>query len=108
APAFELPELFNGSILTLDTLRTERRPIVLIFSDPDCGPCSALLPDIARWEREQAATLTIAFISRGSQEINRVKIGEHRLKHVLLQNDREVAEAYRANGTPAAVLISLD
>jgi peroxiredoxin len=95
-------------MVTLDTLRAERRPIVLIFSDPDCGPCSALLPEIARWELEHAATLTIALISRGSQKANRARIGEHRLRYVLLQKDREVAVAYRANGTPAAVLISPD
>jgi thiol-disulfide isomerase/thioredoxin len=107
-PAFALPALFDGSILTLDILRAGRRPVVLIFSDPDCGPCSALLPDIARWEQEQAATLTIALISRGSKEANRAKIGEHRLRHVLLQKDREVAVAYRVNGTPGAVLIGID
>lgn len=108
APAFELPLLSGRSTVTLDTLRAERRPIVLIFSDPDCGPCSALLPDIARWEREHAATITIALISRGSQKANRDKIGEHRLKYVLLQKDREVAEAYQANGTPGAVHINPD
>jgi peroxiredoxin/uncharacterized membrane protein YphA (DoxX/SURF4 family) len=108
APAFELPALVGGSTLTLDALRAERRPIVLIFSDPDCGPCSALLPDIARWEREQAAKLTIALVSRGSQEANRVKIGELQLRYVLLQKDREVAAAYGANGTPGAVLIGID
>jgi thiol-disulfide isomerase/thioredoxin len=80
----------------------------LIFSDPDCGPCSALLPDIARWEGEYAATLTIALISRGSKEANRAKIGKNRLRYVLLQNNREVAEAYQASGTPGAVLIGPD
>lgn len=108
APAFELPSLFDGSILTLDTLRSERRPIVLIFSDPDCSPCSALLPDIARWEREHAGKLTIVLVSRGSRKANRARIGENRLKYVLLQKSREVAEAYKVNGTPSAVLIDLD
>lgn len=110
APAFELPlqsERLKKSV-TLDTLRAKRRPIILIFSDPDCGPCSALLPDIARWQREHASTLTIALISRGSQKANHVKIGEHRMKYVLLQKDREVAAAYKANGTPGAVLVGSD
>lgn len=110
APAFELPLLSrpHKKSLTLDTLLAEGRRVVLIFSDPDCSPCSALLPDIARWEQEHAATLTIALISRGSQEANRVRIGEPQLSYVLLQKDREVSEAYRANGTPGAVLVGLD
>jgi peroxiredoxin/uncharacterized membrane protein YphA (DoxX/SURF4 family) len=108
APAFELPLLSSASTVTLDTLLAERRPVVMIFSDPDCAPCSALLPDIARWEREYAGSITVALISRGLREANRVKIGKHRLRYVLLQKDREVAAAYLANGTPGAVLIAPD
>src|ERR1700733_5488835 len=35
APAFELPALSSSSILSLETLQAERRPVVLIFSDPE-------------------------------------------------------------------------
>ncbi len=108
APTFELRALSDHSIFALDSLWGERLPVALIFSDPDCGPCSAMLPDIARWQQEHAATLEIALISRGSQKANRLKIGEHRLKYVLVQKDREVAAAYHANGTPSAVLIGPD
>jgi peroxiredoxin/uncharacterized membrane protein YphA (DoxX/SURF4 family) len=108
APAFELPLLSNGSTVTLEALKTERRPILMIFSDPNCGPCSALMPDIARWEREYSGSFTVAVISRGSQRANRAKIGEHKLRYVLLQKGREVATAYQANITPAAVLIGID
>jgi len=66
------------------------------------------LPDVARWDREHAETVTVALVSRGSHEANRIKIGEHRLRYVFVQKDREVAEAYRASGTPSAVLIGLD
>ena len=75
APSFELPLLSDGSVLSLDILRGERRPIMLFFSDPDCGPCSALLPEVARWDREYASVLIIAVIGRGSPDINRLKIG---------------------------------
>jgi peroxiredoxin len=108
APAFELPLLSDGSTVSLDLLRAERRSIVLIFSDPECGPCSALLPEIARWEREYAATLTIALISRGSKEAHQATIGGNGLKYILLQKNREVAQAYRVNGTPGAVIIGRD
>jgi thiol-disulfide isomerase/thioredoxin/uncharacterized membrane protein YphA (DoxX/SURF4 family) len=108
APRFELPALSDGSILTLDTLRAQRLPIALIFSDPECGPCSALLPEIARWHQEYAATLTVALISRGSQKANHMKIANHRLKFIALQKDREVSASYNATGTPAAVLVGAD
>ena len=108
APTFELSTLPAGSVVSLDTLMAERRPIVLIFSDPACGPCASLLPDVARWEREYTRHLTFALVSRGSEQENRGTFGAYRLDHVFLQQHREVAEAYRATGTPSAVLIGGD
>jgi peroxiredoxin len=81
---------------------------MLVFSDPGCGPCTALLPEVARWQRDYPSKLAIAVISRGTPEVNRAKSTEHGLTHVLLQQDREVAEAYKAHGTPSAVLIRSD
>ena len=37
--------------------------------------------------------------------MNRAKCDEHKLGNMLLQRDREVAEAYRVEGTPGAVLV---
>jgi peroxiredoxin len=107
APAFSLPGLF-GEMLTLDALRSAGKPLLLTFTDPNCGPCQALLPDLGRWQRELAPNLTLALISRGSADENRGKSSEHGLTQVLLQQDREVMEGYRANGTPAAVLVRPD
>jgi peroxiredoxin/uncharacterized membrane protein YphA (DoxX/SURF4 family) len=104
APAFSLPGLY-GETLTLDALRAARKPVFLIFSDPACGPCNALLPDLGQWQREHDERLTFALISRGTPEANRAKSIEHGVTHVLLQRDREVAEAYQANGTPIAVVV---
>jgi peroxiredoxin len=107
APAFSLPGLY-GETITLDFLRASSKPVLLIFSDPGCGPCNALLPEIARWQRDYAGRLTLALISRSTPEANRVKTSVHEITHVLLQQDREVARAYQAHGTPCAVLIHPD
>jgi peroxiredoxin len=107
AAAFALPGL-HGETWTLDALCAMGKPVLLVFSDPNCVPCTALMPDLARWQREQAAKLTIAVISRGSADANRAKTAKLHLQHLLLQQDREVAEAYQANGTPAAVLVNPD
>src|SRR5262245_16542025 len=47
APNFQLPGL-DGGALSLETLRTAHQPVMLIFSDPNCGPCMALLPEVDR------------------------------------------------------------
>jgi peroxiredoxin/uncharacterized membrane protein YphA (DoxX/SURF4 family) len=107
APNFVLPTL-SGEPTTLQALRALGKPVVLLFSDPGCGPCKALLPEIGRWQREQATKLVVALISRGTAEANRPKATEYGLTHVLLQQDREVAQAYQASGTPSAVLVRRD
>lgn len=107
APAFQLSGLY-GETLTLDALRSRSKPLMLIFSDPGCGPCNALMPEIAQWQHDYVSNLTVALISRGTVEANRAKSGEHALTHILLQRDREVAESYRANGTPSAVMVRPD
>jgi peroxiredoxin/uncharacterized membrane protein YphA (DoxX/SURF4 family) len=107
APAFSLPDL-NGETITLDALRELGKPIILIFSDPGCGPCTALLPEAARWQRDYAGKLTLAFISRGTLKANQSKANENRVTRVLLQRDREVSEQYQAIGTPSAVFIRTD
>ncbi len=106
-PGFKLSGLY-GETLTLDALRAADKPVMLVFSDPGCGPCNALSPDVAKWQREYGSKLTIATISRGTVEVNRAKSTEHGLTHVLLQEDREVAQAYEVYGTPGAVLINPD
>ena len=97
APPFALSGLY-GETLTLGALLAFQKPVLLIFSDPGCGPCTALLPDIGRWQREYAPTFTVALISRGTPETNRTKVAVHGVTHVLLQQDRELAQAYQANG----------
>jgi peroxiredoxin/uncharacterized membrane protein YphA (DoxX/SURF4 family) len=108
APAFRLASLAEDEVVTLDDLRAAGLPVMLIFSDPNCGPCTALLPEIARWQIDHANALTIALISRGTVDTNRAKTAAHRLTNVLLQEDHEVADAYQAFGTPTAVLIRPD
>src|SRR5581483_8835021 len=95
APGFALTGLF-GETLTLDALRAPGKPVLLGFVDPGCGPCTALLPDLARWQKELAGTVTLALLSRGTPEENRAKIGSLGLTQMLLQQEREVAEAYQA------------
>ena len=107
AHAFGLPNLYDEEI-TLDSLRAAGKPVMLIFTDPNCGTCTALLPDIGRWQEEHADKLTIALISRGNAEENSAKSAEHGVERVLLQNGWEVSEDYEVSGTPSAMLVLPD
>jgi thiol-disulfide isomerase/thioredoxin len=108
APAFELNSL-RGETLGLDALLAVGKPLLLLFTNPNCGPCLALLPEVVDWQREHKSVLTVGLITEGRAEDNRAKsaVLDDQLQ-LLLQQNREVAEAYQAYGTPAAVLIRQD
>jgi peroxiredoxin len=100
APSFALPDL-DGRIVALDDLLAAGSGALLFFTDPGCGHCDPLLPVLAA--RRDGPP--VAVISRGSVQANRAKAGSHGLSPVLLQEDFEVAAAYRAYGIPGAVLV---
>lgn len=107
APAFSLSDL-EGKTHTLDSLLALGKPTLLIFSDPGCGPCTALMPDIAHWQAEYANSVTVVPVSRGDIKSNKEKTKEFGVKTILLQKDREVVQAYQCAGTPGAVVIRPD
>ena len=107
APAFTLSGL-HGETLTLDSFRAQEKPVLLIFSDPTCGPCNSLMPDVGKWQQELADKLTTVVVSRGSLEENRNKKKQHNLTNMVMQQDNEVADAYLTYGTPTAVLVTPD
>ena len=95
APDFELPGL-DGSELKLASLRGRR--VLLVFSDPHCGPCQWLAPRLEKVHR-RARDLAA----------NRAKAAEHRLTFpIVLQRHWEISRAYGMFATPIAYLIGED
>ena len=68
APEFRLRSLAGGGTVSLAALRSAGRPVLLFFTNPNCAPCDAVLPDVSRWQREYDGRVDIAVISRGSDE----------------------------------------
>lgn len=107
APEFTLPSL-DGEPRTLAWLLGDGVPLLLVFSDAGCGPCEALLPELAGWQREHADRLAVWVLASGDEQRNREKAQRHGLERVLLQAEREIADAYQAHGTPMALVIGAD
>lgn len=105
APRFLLPRVGGGE-LSLDEYAGRR--VLLVFSDPGCGPCNTLAPELERRSRQTAGT-PILMVSRGGAEANLRKIEEHDLTFpVVLQQHWEVSRAYGKFVTPIAYLIDED
>lgn len=104
APAFSLTDLI-GDTVTLDMLLRRGKTLMLLFTEPGCAACDEALPEVSQWQRDYSDQLLIVPISRGDVKENRAKSKKYDLRNVLLQTDREVAEAYQSEGTPSAVLV---
>ncbi len=123
APDFRLPRLDGRGELALEELRGRR--VLLVFSDPHCGPCNALAPELEKFHRknkqnirppsplpsppgegEPSPAVVVVMISRGEPKENRPKVKAHGLTFpVVLQQQWEISRRYAMFATPIAYLI---
>jgi len=102
APGFRLPLLYGGE-LSLEEYRG--RKVLLVFSDPNCGPCDQLAPPLERQSRA-SGDVQVLMLSRGELEANRAKAAQHGLTFpILLQRQWEISRDYAMFATPVAYLI---
>jgi peroxiredoxin len=102
APSFTLPRLDGGDLSLADF---RGRQVLLVFSDPKCGPCDALAPQLERTYRASPA-VQVLMVSRGEGEANRAKVAEHGLTFpIALQRQWEVSREYAMFATPVAYWI---
>jgi peroxiredoxin len=102
APPFRLPRV-DGGELALEAYRG--RKILLVFSDPQCGPCDALAPRLEDVHRGQSY-LQIVMISRRDLDANKRKVAALGLTFpVVLQKNWDVSMRYGMFATPIGYLI---
>jgi peroxiredoxin/uncharacterized membrane protein len=105
APDFRLPTP-TGEWASLFELRGRGLPVALLFTDPICGHCSPLYPDVGRWQRELAGRFTVVMVSSGTAEETAKLTREHGISPILLQDGRSVSSLYETGGVPSAVIVS--
>jgi peroxiredoxin len=107
APDFTMPDL-TGRSISLQQYRGRR--VILIFSDPHCGPCMQLAPYLVRMYRRRRTIATeIVVISRGDIEENRQKAEAHGFDFPVVIQDRwKLSRKFGIFATPAAFLIGED
>lgn len=102
APNFRLPDIY-GRPLALEELRG--RKVLLVFTDPRCGPCDEVTSSLARM-RTNKNELSIVMVGRGDRmEILR-KAEQFGIEFpVLVQEGWRVSKDYGMFATPVAFLI---
>jgi peroxiredoxin len=101
APDFQLPRV-GGSELSLAQYKGRR--VLLVFSDPACGPCNELAPKLQQLHARR--TISIVMVSRGNIDANIHKMAEHGITFpVALQRQWEISRLYGMFATPIGFLI---
>jgi peroxiredoxin len=102
APGFRLPRI-DGGDLSLAEFRGGR--VLLVFSDPECGPCDELAPRLQRLH-VQRSDLRVLVVGRREVEANRAKAAALGLTFpIVVQRQWEISLQYAIFATPVAYLI---
>jgi thiol-disulfide isomerase/thioredoxin/uncharacterized membrane protein YphA (DoxX/SURF4 family) len=95
-----LPDLDGGHIGLDDLLGTRH---MLLFFNPDCAFCQAMVPDLKGWEEAVGRRGDrLVIVSRGSEGANRALGLRSRL---VIDDGFAMGTHYGATGTPSAVVI---
>lgn len=105
APNFRLPDILGRGEVSLAAFRGRR--VLLVFSDPECGPCQELTPRLADLHRDHEGNgVAVVMVGRGDLEANRRKAEEQGVGFpVVLQAKWELSRAYGIFATPVGFLI---
>jgi len=105
APTFRLPDL-SGRMVSPEDYRG--RKLLLVFTDPHCGPCDQIAPELARLHRQhQANGPALVMVGRGDPAENREKARRNGFDFpVVLQKEWELSRRYGIFATPVAFLIN--
>jgi peroxiredoxin len=102
APDFRLPRIDEGD-LSLADFRGGR--VLLVFSDPHCGPCDELAPQLQEIHLRRPE-FQVLVVSRRDIEANRAKATRLGLTFpIVLQKQWEVSLKYAMFATPIGYLI---
>lgn len=107
APEFEATNL-DGKTVSLTQLRGAKKPILLVFVSPTCGPCVELLPKLDEWyTREIAESTVLALVSPGPLGDD-IQVSQRLNDAVLVDPDQLIFGAYMSLGTPCSVVVDMD
>lgn len=102
APEFTLPQI-TGEELSLADLRGGR--VLLVFSDPECGPCDELAPQLQELHVTRP-DVQVLVISRRDADATRAKAESLGLTYpIVMQKQWELSMKYGMFATPIGYLI---
>ncbi len=97
----------NGDTLSLQRFDVLGSHAILIFVDPECGPCRTVVPVLKRWW-DAVSHNKLVVVSSGPVDRTREFLAGIPEERVVLDEDFALARRFGVNGTPSAVRIPAD
>ena len=104
-PEMPLKTLEGERVLSREFIKASEKPTLLFFVSPTCGPCDAMLPDIAVWRGELSDRVQFIFVSNGTPKNNRKKFETVSDSPILIDDDRTFALSVGGKWTPTALFV---
>lgn len=98
----------TGASVPVSALVRKKSPTMLVFISSSCRACNALLPDVAAWQQEFAALMSINVIGTGDAADVRSHAHGAGIDTVYMREGDELATRLKVNGNPTAVLVDHD
>ena len=101
APPLQLERLDGGRATLGSFPRGNHRKMLLIFTDPGCGPCQMLAPELVNCQSRASSDLPV---TRADANTGRAAYSSLRLDHILLDPAGQAAKPYGADRFPTGIL----
>jgi peroxiredoxin/uncharacterized membrane protein YphA (DoxX/SURF4 family) len=93
-----------GETVSSAQLLAEAPRNVLVFTSASCGPCLALLPELARWRRQLIGRIAFHVLSSG-EEAEAQRLAKENELPLFLDPGSAAANAVGVYGTPSAIAV---
>jgi thiol-disulfide isomerase/thioredoxin len=104
-PEYPLTTIDGSKVSSRSVAANTGLPTLFLFVSPTCGPCQALLPDVIKWRNELSDRVAFAFVTSGSEKGNRKKFADVADSPILLDVERQFANAVGGKWTPTALFV---
>lgn len=102
APAWQAADHRNRTVSSDDF---NERPLLLVFADPDCGPCQRLMPELQN-VIESNGEVPAVVVGSENAKVNAGMAERYRLEApILTQEQRELTDLFKVAVTPFAFVI---
>ena len=77
------------------------RPLLLVFAEPNCGPCQQLMPELKSFADRHREDLSVVVVGAADDRVNRQMADRYLLDSpVVSQVDRSLASLFNVSATP--------